>query len=311
MGILSFVANGLGTLLSVGVAIVKDVVDAVATVLDGFVKKGGPTGTAATEEVRKTQDRLREVNEEIMGLRNRMMGRGTLSDADRRRLEVLREERDALLGEANHLKEVKAAEKVVESRDEIERVDIDLNTSHVLQFNAFADSLGKKCPKCGRQMKLQWPNSIAVPKPADFFWGCTGWFFKQRGLRICPHKEQLKRADYALMTDTSAPEFELEAKEFGELITNPGTEQIIVTRVNDLRSDLNKRNRGVELSTCPVHGEHMVLKKKNKPVGLLDAYYLACPHFKPDDAGCTFFEKLKSGSQLAALLKSETGRGIL
>jgi hypothetical protein len=55
----------------------------------------------------------------------------------------------------------------------------------------------------------------------------------------------------------------------------------------------------------------MVLKKKNKPVGLLDAYYLACPHFKPDDAGCTFFEKLKSGSQLAALLKSETGRGIL
>lgn len=311
MGFLSFIANGLGTLLRVGAAIVKEVVDSVATVLDGFVKQGGPTGAVAVEQARQTQDRLRELNDEIMSLRNRLMSGGTVSDAERARLQALREERDALLGEASQLKEVKAAEKVVEARDEIERVEIDLNTSHVLQFNAFADILGKKCPKCGRQMKLQWQQSVTVPKPSDFYWGCTGWYFKQRGLRVCSHTEQLQRADYALMTDTSAPEFELEAEEFGELITNPGTEQIIVTRVDDLRSDLNRRKQGVELATCPVHGEHMILKKKNNPVGLLDAYYLACPHWRPNDAGCPFTEKLKSGSQLAALLKSETGRGVL
>jgi hypothetical protein len=55
----------------------------------------------------------------------------------------------------------------------------------------------------------------------------------------------------------------------------------------------------------------MVLRRKQNPTGLLDAYFLACPHWKPNNQGCTFIEKLKSGSQLAALLKSETGRGVL
>ena len=55
----------------------------------------------------------------------------------------------------------------------------------------------------------------------------------------------------------------------------------------------------------------MVLRRKQNATGLLDAYFLACPYWQPDNAGCTFIEKLKSGSQLAALLKSETGRGVL
>ena len=83
------------------------------------------------------------------------------------------------------------------------------------------------------------------------------------------------------------------------------------TRLNDLKSDLNSGHRGVELATCPVHGENMVLRRKQNATGLLDAYFLACPYWQPNNAGCTFIEKLKSGSQLAALLKSETGRGVL
>ena len=113
------------------------------------------------------------------------------------------------------------------------------------------------------------------------------------------------------MTDTSAPEFSVTAEEFGVLLEDPRTAQIVATRVNDLRSDLTARSQGVELATCPVHGEHMVLRKKGNPSGLLDAYFLACPHWQPNNQGCTFIEKLKSGSQLAALLKAETGRGIL
>jgi hypothetical protein len=99
--------------------------------------------------------------------------------------------------------------------------------------------------------------------------------------------------------------------EFGEIVSNAGTAQIITARVNALRSDLAARKKGVELVTCPFHGEHMVLRKKSNPTGLLDAYFLACRHWQPRGQGCTFIEKLKSGSQLAALLKSETGRGVL
>lgn len=53
------------------------------------------------------------------------------------------------------------------------------------------------------------------------------------------------------------------------------------------------------------------LRQKANPMRLLDAYFLACPYWLPNNQGCVLLEKLKSGSQLAALLKSETGRGIL
>jgi len=238
------------------------------------------------------------------------MSRGELSDQERRRWETLREEREELLGKADQAKEVKAAEKILDTEAVIQKVEVDVANTHFLQYNAFADILGKKCV-CGRPMKLQWRRDAGVPAPADFYWGCTGWYVQQGQGRACKRTKPLEPADYGLMTDTSAPEFEMTAEEFGEIITNPSTEKIITTRVKDLRSDLAQRKQGVELATCPVHGEHMVLRQKSNPAGLLDAYFLACPYWQPGGEGCPFIEKLKSGSQLAALLKSETGRGIL
>jgi hypothetical protein len=38
---------------------------------------------------------------------------------------------------------------------------------------------------------------------------------------------------------------------------------------------------------------------------------LVCPYWKPNDEGCPYMEKLKSGAQLSVLLKSQTGRKIL
>ena len=160
-------------------------------------------------------------------------------------------------------------------------------------------------------MKLQWQRDIAIAGPSDFYWGCTGWYVKQNQKSACAHTEKLQRNDYGLMTDISAPEFSLTSEEFSDILTNTSTQQIIATRLQDLQSDLSRQGKGVELVTCPVHGEHMVLRKKSKPGGLLDMHFLACPRWKPNNQGCSFIEKLKSGSQLAALLKSETGEGIL
>lgn len=310
MSFFSWLANGLGTLIGVVTEVVSTVVDTVRSVYDAFVGKGGAVKDVATEESRRKQDRLREVNDEIMHLRNRGMSGGGLSDQERRRWDVLREEREELKGKLHQAKEVKAAEKILDSESVLQKVEVDLETTHVLQYNAFADTLGKTCT-CGRQMKLQWQRDLSVAGPNDFFWGCTGWYVPMGQGKACNRREPLQRSDYALMTDTSAPEFSVTAEEFGVILEDPGTAQIVVTRVNDLRSDLAARKRGVELATCPVHGEHMVLRKKSNPSGLLDAYFLACPHWQPSGQGCSFIEKLKSGSQLAALLKAETGRGIL
>lgn len=310
MSFFSWIANGIGTLIGVVKEVVADVVDTVRTAYRAFVAKGGDTKEQAVREADKQKDRLREVNDEIMFLRNRRMNRGGLSEHERRRWESLREERDELMGELNQAKEVKAAEKIIESEDVLEKVEVDLETTHVLQYNAFADALGKQC-SCGRPMKLQWKRELHVAGPNDFYWGCTGWYIVTPSGRACSRKEPLKRSDYALMTDTSAPEFSLTAGEFGTILEDPGTSKIITSRVDDLRSELLSKRQGVELATCPVHGENMVLRKKSNPQGLLDMYFLACPHWHANGQGCSFIEKLKSGSQLAALLKSQTGTGIL
>lgn len=311
MGFLSFVGNLFGTLVGVAVDAVSVVVDTVRGAYESFVGRGGAVKEAAADESRQRRYRLREVNDEIMHLRNRAQSGGGLSEQERRRWQDLRAEREDLMQSLNQAKEVSAAEKILETEDLIQKVEVDLDTSHVLQYNAFADILGKECPKCGRQMKLQWRRDLAIAGPKDFYWGCTGWYFTNGPMRACSYTEPLKRADYALMTDLSAPEFSMTAEDFGEIVSNPGTAEIITERIDDLNSDLSSRKRGVELATCPVHGEHMVLKKKQQPSGLLDTYFLACPYWLPHNAGCTFIEKLKSGSQLAALLKSETGRGVL
>jgi hypothetical protein len=310
MSFFSWLANGLGTLIGVVTEVVSVVVDTVRSVYEAYAGKGGAVKEVAAEDSRRKQDRLREVNDEIMHLRNRSIRGGGLSDQERRRWQGLREEREELLVRLQQAKEVKAAEKILDSEAVLQKVEVDLETTHVLQYNAFADTLGKTC-KCGRPMKLQWQRNLSVAGPRDFFWGCSGWYVPMGQGKACNHREPLQRSDYGLMTDTSAPEFSVTAEEFGVILEDPGTAQVVATRVNDLRSDLAARKQGVELATCPVHGEHMVLRKKSNPGGLLDAYFLACPRWQPNNQGCTFIEKLKSGSQLAALLKAETGRGIL
>ena len=305
MSFLNRVANGLGTLIGVLKDTTALVIAAVKSRYDAYRNRGGATQDVAREAAEKKKDRLREVNDEIMDLRNRRMSRGNLSDAERRRWESLREERDELIKDTNQSREVEAAEKIIESEDSIKKFEVDVDSTHVLQYNAFADALGKRC-KCGRQMKLQWKRNLKVVKPKDFYWGCTGYY-----INACNHIEQLQPNDYGLMTDTTEPEFSLTTDEFEIILNDPGTQGIIVERIEDMKADLTKSHRGVKLSTCPVHGENMVLERKKNPTGLLDTFFLACPRRGKNNQGCQFVDKLKSGPQLAALLKSQSGRGLM
>ena len=145
MSFFSWVANGIGTLIGVVKETVAVVVETVRTAYRRYTAKGGSAKEEVVKEAEKKKDRLREVNDEIMSLRNRAMSRGGMSDQDRRRWNDLREEREELISRLNQVKEVKAAEKILDSEATLEKVEIDLETSHVLQYNAFADALGKTC----------------------------------------------------------------------------------------------------------------------------------------------------------------------
>ncbi|WP_407278220.1 hypothetical protein U5817_17295 [Aromatoleum evansii] len=313
MSFLQRIANGLGTLLGVLVEATVTVIQGIKQGFEDYQRRTGLSSSDVRTQAQRDRERLRVVNEEIIYLRNRHRSSGGLSERERRRWHDLKEERDALNQELGRAKEVQAAEKIIDNESVIEKVEIDLNTTHVLQYNAFADSLNKRCRVCGRPMKLQWRRDLAIAGPRDFFWGCTGWYLPgTNDGHACKFQEKLARNDFGLMTDISEPEFELSAEEFGIIVDDPGTSSIIAERVSDLQSDLKKKKHGVELVTCPVHGENMVLRNKSGASGLLDSYFLACPHWRPhDDNSCPFMEKLKSGAQLAALLKSQTGRGVL
>ena len=45
--------------------------------------------------------------------------------------------------------------------------------------------------------------------------------------------------------------------------------------------------------------------------GLLEACFIACPHWQSNNKDCAFVTKLKSDFQLALLFKAETGMGSL
>lgn len=309
MSFFSWVTNGIGTLIGVVEKTVTAVVEKVRTAYRQYVAKGGAVKEEVVQEAHKKRDRLREVNDEILVSRRRAISQGGLNDQDRRRWNDLREEREELMGWLKQAKEVKAVEKIVESEAVLEKVNVDAETAHVMQYNAFADSLGKTCV-CGRPMKLQWQRDLYFAGPKDFFWGCTGYYLP-KGQGKCTRQAPLQDSDYRLVTDRSSPELKMTKAEFGVILEDPVQRQILKMRMDDLRTDLAFRKKSIELVTCPIHGEHLVLKKKKDAKDLLDMFFLACPHWKEYEKGCSYVEKLKSTPQLSALLKSETGTGVV
>jgi len=311
MSWLKHVATSLGTLIGIAVEKTLTVIDDIKKGYESYRRSGGTVGAAACSARKKREDDLRETNDEMADIRRRAR-ESNINDADRRRFDGLKERRNAAMREQEQAKEVKAAETIMAAEASTEGVAIDDQNIHILTANAFADVVNKRCPKCTRKMKLQWRRDLPSPTANDLFWGCTGWYFQAGNQRKCSHTEKLGPADRALMVDTSLPEFVTSADDLATIIAVPDVQETIIERVDDLVSDLRSRRKGVEIATCPVHGIALVLKKKSSSArGLLDMYYLRCPYWRPDDAGCPFMEKLKSPSQLAVLLKIETGSGIL
>lgn len=307
MGFFDMLFSGIGSLFSAAVSVVSEVVSTVKTY---FNAKEIVTNTVYDERDKK-QDQIHELNQEIQFLRRKLNESGRITEQQRKRLYELDEERNFLKQGIKNDSQIIAADRFQQNENNIHKVDIDLETTHVLQWNAFADTMAKTCPKCQRPMKLQWERNLVYVNPQDFYWGCTGWYFKNKQVRLCEYRENLSRQDLALMTDTSAPEFSLSAQDFNIIIQDQSTSESIIERMDDLKSDLQNKKQGIDIVCCPIHAEPMILQKKKNGVGLLDQYYLHCPYLAPNNQGCPYTEKLKSGSQLAALLKHQTGTGIL
>lgn len=147
MSFLKRVANGLGTLLGVLAEKTVTLIQEVRRGYEEFQRKSGKTTDEVKTEAQKSRERLREVNERIMHYRNRYRS-GGLPEREMAMWRDLMEEREELLSRNRQAKEIQAAESILANESVIEKVEIDLNTTHVLQFNAFADSVNKTCRVC-------------------------------------------------------------------------------------------------------------------------------------------------------------------
>jgi len=333
MGVLRYAASGMGALFNVVNESVSDVIDAMKAglekvkegVIEGWgevIKRLRPEQNGATdnentdngeqpETLIRLKEELIEVNDRIMELRDWYYKNGGLSDGQKDEWNSLRKRRKDILDRIDAYREYVTASKIVREEEFVRKFDIDKNSAHILEFNAFANILGKTCSKCGRAMKIQWRNGLGRVGPSDMFWGCTGWYVVGQGGRSCSHKEPVTRGDLKLMACADVPEYSVSYDDFSDIFSDPTVERIVDERVSDLVSDLSSRKEGVYLAYCPVHGEGMRLRRKRESNGLLDTYFLSCRCWKPDGQGCQFVEKLRSPAQLSALLRSETGRGAL
>jgi hypothetical protein len=260
----------------------------------------------------EAKDCLREVNNELLSILSKYGKAGKLSSSDQARAEYLKQRREELKQVINDADEISVVQEINNSPNAFSKLSLDNDHAHILQGQVGVSVFGKKCPNCGRDMLIQWPRALDSVSTADFFWGCSGWyFFGLNGQRLCSKTMRMSKSDLDIFTRTDSPESQVTNSELTELLLLPEPSDIVTERMDDLISDLSSQQRGANDYKCPIHGEELILRKKKQATGLLDQYFLGCPRWMSNDQGCTYLVKLKSPMQLATLLKKETGRGIL
>ena len=265
---------------------------------------GGPTVHAdASQE-------LREVNERLAKLGQKAIHHGLNPREVEHRRELVNR-RHELLAEIQSADELRIATSIADAESEYSALTITDKTTHLLQSTVGQTLYGKKCPKCGWQMQVQWDRSKSTIDANQLGWGCTGWYWAGNGTpHRCSHWETFSKEDFDVFARAQRPEFsELNAKQFSDLVI--GHSSIVVDRMEEVRNDRELKG-AVEAYRCPVHGEELILRQKKEHSGrLLDMYFLGCPRWLPQGCGCQYIVKLKSPAQLHAYLEAATGDGVI
>ena len=301
------------TVVNVAVTATSEIISAATNFLDEFTAKKEKDKLPDAEESKyKADDELKNINDELLAILEKYQRNSRVSLSEKRRAEYLRERRNELKGTIKSSDEIISSKEIVTDSGAFKKLLIGDTEAHIIQGQVGVSSFGKNCSQCGREMQIQWPRSVKTANVTDFFWGCTGWFFfNAKGKRYCQHTEKMSSGDLSIFTRSDNPEAEVSNEELTTLVTLPGPSKIITERMDDVISDQKSQKRGTNDYRCPVHGELLILRRKKNALGLLDQYFLGCPHWQPNNTGCTYIVKLKSVMQLSNLLTKESGTGVL
>lgn len=185
---------------------------------------------------------------------------------------------------------------IAENPDKFAESRLREGNENKLLYHTGLITLQKKCPSCGRSMRLQ-HRTLDNPKFSDFFWQCTGYYAGLRCKTI-----SFNPRDIDLFHRSDIEEIEIDNSDLITIASEPENQKEIDNR---LRGHLGKVDVDI---LCPVHLTAMELRKKNTTfeIPLLDRYHLRCKH-----PMCSQTTKLKSYPQLAAYLRRKEGKGIL
>ena len=315
---MGFWANVLSTVLNAVVTVGAAVVGVTQSAVQRIVSEAERTYKVVRDAIQ--QDRrpppasererierdLEDVNQRVVRLQQRYRQAGGFSGHDQKEWHHLKSRREDLLAELEKLDKINLAAEIVEQTDQFEQCQIDDQLSHVLQYYVGQNVLRKACSSCGRPMVLQWERGLVVVGVGEFFWGCSGYYFKK-----CNNTEKLTPDDLRLFAKLKRPEFELTREELGEIITGGGAHKV-EQAMRDIKQQHRNPGRRSREYRCPIHGERLVLREgRNVNAGLLDQFFLGCPRWLPQDRGCNFLVKLKSPAQLSAFLESNKEGGLI
>lgn len=314
MGFFSSLVGGFfDAVKAVGKAIIEVAAPAVSYVVENAQRLVKAIWHAVEEEFRdppkdereRLEQKLAEVNEQVLRLRQTYFSRGRMTESEQREWKYLEEQRRLLTEEIASLDKVCHAEEIAASGDDYESLVITDHESHILQYHVGQSTHNKPCPSCGRPMVLQWQQAIKVAHRKDFFWGCSGFTFG-----TCRHTEPMSTSDFNIFLNTKRSEFELTPEELAEFTFHKNPTRI-VEAMRDIKSKLAQRKQGVNEYRCPFHMEKLVLREKRNFNGLADQFFLGCPRWQPDNNGCNYIVKLKSAAQLSAVLNSSGENGVV
>jgi ssDNA-binding Zn-finger/Zn-ribbon topoisomerase 1 len=201
--------------------------------------------------------------------------------------------------------ECETSQKISQNPENLHSSIITPEKVHILQYHIGQTVLGKKCPRCGNDMILQFPQGQTKIGMEQIFWGCTGYYSTS-----CNHCEPYHHKDQNLLSPEEIPELSISNSELAEFFSSD------LPAMKDLRNGVKKRmqehiKQGTENYVCPVHCEKLILRQKKEFIGALDQFFLGCPMWRyGDKTSCQYMVKIKSPAQLAAILKDYEGRGI-
>ena len=167
-------------------------------------------------------------------------------------------------------------------------------------------------------MRLWASNGVAMEQSnrngwlSDFFWGCSGWYEKTSDKRACLRRKPLRHEELNLFANAGRPEFQISSPQLTRATLNPDKARRIRQALDSVKDSHDKKRMGIATYRCPIHGESLRLRRKNQATSeVLDAYFLGCPRWLPNDAGCNFLVKLKSPAQISSILDTEQDHGVL